>query len=85
MPWKRELAVKVESPEAETGAVRSGAAPSRRVTTPVGEPEVVLATWLVSVMGAPGARVVAVARRSVRVVRLVAGRMVTLAVVAERV
>lgn len=52
---------------------------------PVGEPEVVLATWLVSVMGAPGARVVALARRSVRVVRLVAGRMDTLAVVAERV
>ena len=51
---ERALVVKAASPAAEMVVVRRVVAPSSRRTIPVGEPLVVLATWMVRVSGEPG-------------------------------
>ena len=50
----RVAVVKARLPEELIAAVVRGVAPSRMEREPVGDPEVVEATWAVRVMGVPG-------------------------------
>ncbi len=76
MPWVSSAVVKVASPVGATCAVKRVVVPSRRDTVPVGWPAVVLAMWVVRVMGRPGSVVVA---EAVRVVSVGAGEIVRFA------
>ena len=76
-PVERALVVKAASPAAEMVVVRRVVAPSSRRTVPVGEPLVVLATWMVRVSGEPGEIVV---DEAASVVSVGAGAMISVGV-----
>ena len=82
MPWASAAVVKAASPVAGACAVKRVVPPSRRATVPVGNPAVVLTTWVVRVRGRPGSIVV---EEGVSVVRVGAGAMVRFAGEAVRV